>query len=88
MFKLIKMNFLIEPFSVLTVSVKFHLTRLSAVACTRFTCIPVYILSNNHMMKLCINSLNFFTQDADGREIKKQIKYVIRAGDLTNRASS
>ena len=43
---------LIEPFVVLTVSVKFYLTQLSAVACSRFTCIPVYMLSNIYMMKL------------------------------------
>ena len=43
---------LIEPFFVLAVSVKFHLTRLSAVACTRFTSMPVYMLSNNHINEI------------------------------------
>ena len=55
---------------------------MSAVASTRFTCIPVYMLSNNHIIKLCITSLTFCAQDAVGKEIK-QMKYVMRAGDLS-----
>ena len=40
------------------------------------------MLSNNHIIKLCITSLTFCAQGADGKEIK-QMKYVMRAGDLS-----
>ena len=61
---------LIVLFFVLTASVKFYLTLLSAETCLRFTYIPVCMLSNSPILKLRINLMTFCTQDADGKEMK------------------